>query len=204
VLYLSPVQFFSAKSCSLLPLRHTPAYSPARTLLVQFLFILCQLPLLQPDHRALSPFLPMDAPSPSRAHHGPTTDSEDATTAMTRGRSGRDDADAPPRRIVPRSCVPPRQLPGSRHRTRHIAVPLAAARSISPCLSATCAASLCFSRRLTLLVCFSFFLFSADFLFCGPITAVPHHSLCQWTRSPPLPPGPTTAQPPTATAMPWW
>jgi hypothetical protein len=52
-----------------------------------------------------------------------------------------------------------------RHRTRH-AVPLAAALVISPC----------HSRRLTLAGMFFlfFFLFSADFLFCGPITARPH------------------------------
>jgi hypothetical protein len=54
--------------------------------------------------------------------------------------------------------------PGPCHRTCHIAVPLAGARAIS----------LCSSCQLTLLVHFSFFIFifSANFIFCGPITAV--------------------------------
>ena len=56
-----------------------------------------------------------------------------------------------------------------------IAVPLAAARAILPCLSATRTASLCSSRQLTLCWCIFFFLFFfAHFLFCGPITTLPH------------------------------
>jgi hypothetical protein len=49
---------------------------------------------------------------------------------------------------------------------------------------------------------FLFFVFSANSLFYGPTTALPHHPLCRRMHSHPLPPGPTMAQPPTTTTMP--
>ena len=162
VLYLSPIQFllFFAKLCS--PVASTLYASlPSASLLVHFLFVFfCWLSLFQPNHHVLSPSLPMDTPSPSRAHHGPTTDSDDVTTVVMCGKD----------RTWWRWCVPmlPCALPlhatslypctcmhhltmspGPRYCMCHIAVPLVGVHAISPCSSC----------QLTLLVCFSFFIF---------------------------------------------
>ena len=109
----------------------------------------------------------------------PTTDRDDASTSMTVARTGRGDVDAPPRRLVPRSCAPPHRVLARATSPRSSP----AARDTSPCRQAlvTARATLpCSSRRLTLLVRLSFFFFLPSVLVSGFM--FPFRGMPEWAQ----------------------
>jgi hypothetical protein len=176
VLYLSPVQFFSAKSCSIpidCCLCTVCWLPPAYILLVHFLFFLFyQLPLLQLNHW----------PSPSRAHHGPTIDHDN----VWRGQDVTMQTHPYIALCLPFVCQSPSPCTCMCHLTMPLPGTGAFARLSSPhaphfCAPHSCACHLtvplslmhCIAVLLMLaysllvLFSFSFSFFPADFFFCS-------------------------------------
>ena len=151
---------------------------------------------MQPSHRTLPSLLTHTAALSLEGPPGSTTN--------------RDDADMPPPPLVlaPARAASPRSSRAARtmllvlrHRNRHVAVPLTAARTASPCPSRLyaprCRAS-CTSLPSARM--FSFFFFTPTSFFA---TQSPR-SHRRWMHSRPPSPGPTTAQLPTATIAARW
>jgi hypothetical protein len=198
-------------------------------------FHFCSLPLLQPYHHALRPFLPMDTtlslegpPWPARYTAGTVfilsfflsflltssfaAESLHSTTLLADGHTlsleGPPWPHHQPRRCVnsngvwqgqdmmmlicssitlclavvrhlavplPGTCA---MSPGPHHLTCHVAVPLTAARAISPCFSTIRTALLGSSHQLAFCWCIFFFFFFLSTTTCGPVTTLPHHALC--------------------------